>query len=176
MRLVVLMRVLVIGGLAAVMLGAASGASACFPLPLLTVEPQSSGVVGARVTIEGVDFGEGPTEVRWNAIDGPILGRGSADSFMVAVTIPAAGDGVYGIVALARRVDGSVGVKAVTPFLVTSGGGSTGPGSLSSPERSSAAPASSSTGWPVGVIVGGLAVLVIGSLGGVVLVRRRRRD
>jgi hypothetical protein len=137
--------------------------------------------VGAQVKVDGVDFGDGSTEVRWNAIDGPLLGHGSAERFSVAVTIPQAEPGVYAIVGLARRTDGSVGVKAVTPFQISAGAGAADPGGPGGSAPVAVAPHPSSTSDPpsgpavAAFAAAGLALLIAGGLGGAYLAGRRRR-
>lgn len=177
MRTASLVRASLAAGLIAIVLAAATGASACFPLPVLSVQPRASGPAGARVTVSGVDMGEGATEVRWNAIDGPLLGRGGVDTFNVEVTIPQAADGVYAIVALARRTDDSIGVKVVTPFQV---GADAGPRAGAEPPSAAAGTsahssptASLSTAATVGLALGGLAVALVGGVAGAALTRGR---
>lgn len=161
----------------AVTVAGAAGAWACFPLPLLTVQPQASGPVGAQVTVDGVDFGEGvSTEIRWNAVDGFLLGNGSSERFSVPVTIPETDDGTYAIVALSRLVDGSIGVKAVTTFQVVSDAAGKPPPSTASSLSEDAASSPSptlSTAAAAGLALTGGAVFVSGVLGGALLSRRR---
>lgn len=165
----------------AITLTGSRGAWACFPFPVLSVQPRASGPAGAQVTVEGVDFGDGATEVRWNAIDGPLLGHGSAERFSASVTIPQAEAGVYSIVGLARKTDGSVGVKAVTPFEVSSGAGvptvaGSSPASSPGLRGATSSTADLSTTAIAGLLLGGLAVSLAGGIGGAYLFTRRRRS
>jgi len=163
--------------LVVVTLLAATGAWACFPLPVLSVQPRASGPAGTLVTVEGVDFGGGvASEVRWNAIDGPLLGRGSSDRFSIPVTIPQAGDGVYAIVALVRKTDDSVGVKAVAPFQVSSstGGDSVEPVKPVDAPRSSSSTSGLSTGATAALALLGGGLALAGGVVGAFLARRRR--
>lgn len=156
----------------------ATGAWACFPLPVLSVQPRASGPVGAQMTVEGVDFGEGVgTEVRWNALDGPLLGRGPNDRFRVPVTIPAAEDGTYVIVALSRRVDGSVGVKAAAAFQVESNlpTGPAPPAADRAADGDAApGPTKLSTAAIAGLALTGGALFTVGGVAGACLARRKR--
>lgn len=102
----------------------ASFAWACVPYPLLTVGPRSSGPVGTDVKVSGVSFAPGQIEVRWNAIDGPVLGTAGDPDFSLNAKIPQADEGMYAIVALTRDGDGGVSSLARASFLVTGPDGS----------------------------------------------------
>lgn len=161
--------------LLALPVGGASWASACVPVPLISLQPRASGPAGAQVKVDGIDFAGGVTEVRWNALDGPLLARGSAGNFTVSVTIPPAEDGFYSIVALVRMPDASVGVKAVTPFQVTAGAPRVSAPGLKAPtDRPSAPSTSVSRAVPAGLAAGALAGFFAGGVGAVLLTRRWR--
>ncbi len=169
-------RVSMIVALVAVTVAGANGAWGCFPLPVLTVQPRASGPGGTQVTVEGVDFGEGvESEIRWNAIDGPLLARGSRGAFSVSVTIPQVDDGDYAIVAFSRLVDDSVGVKAATTFRIDSRAtvGRSPTSAVTTDRSSSTSDALSPAATAALALIGG-AVFVAGGLGGAFLSRRRR--
>ena len=167
-------------GLVVATLAWAAAAWACFPLPLVTVAPQASGAAGDQVTVNGVDLGAGAIEVRWNALDGTLLGRGSGPNFSIPVTIPDAPDGVYVIVALTREANGSVGVKAAAEFQV--GSAAAGGAPLSSPPGAQQPDSTDGSSERQGVLSTiGIAALVLGclvagGLGGALVSRRRGTD
>lgn len=141
---------------------------ACLPLPAITVGPSSSGPVGSEVTLTAVAFGGGPVEVRWNALDGPLLASAVGPNFETKVKIPEAPSGLYLLVVIGRLEDGSVNGKATTPFDVRADGEapvgppSTGfdatnlPGSADSDDDSSSVP------LIFGVIVAAIAAGILG--------------
>lgn len=166
-------------GLAVTTLAWAAAAWACFPLPLVTVAPQASGAAGDEVTVNGVDLGAGAIELRWNALDGALLGRGSGPNFSIPVTIPDAPDGVYVIVALTREANGSVGVKAAAEFQIGSAAAAEPGARVPTPPHARESDSNgSSTERTDGLSPGGTAALVAGSLltGGLAggLISRRR--
>lgn len=73
------------------------------------------------VTVQGVGFDPPParTEIRWNSPDGPELGRAEQADFAVAVTIPDAPSGLYGVLVMSRGADGVLGNTARATFQVT---------------------------------------------------------
>lgn len=167
-------------GVVATTLAWAAAAWACFPLPLVTVAPQASGAAGDEITVNGVDLGAGAIEVRWNAVDGPLLGRGTGPNFSIPVNVPDVPDGVYVIVALTREPSGSVGVKAAAEFQVSSAG--SGGTSVSSPpgaqepdstDGSSERQDVLSTTGTAALVLG---CLVAGGLGGALVSRRRATE
>lgn len=91
---------------------------ACIPYPIITVGPRSSGPAGADISVSGVSFAPGQIEVRWNAIDGPVIGTASDPDFSVDATVPEVPEGMYAIVALTRDGDGGVSSLARASFLV----------------------------------------------------------
>jgi len=157
-----------------VLVALASGwaaAWACVPQPLVTVKPQASGPAGSQVTISSTAV-SGSAEVRWNAVDGPSLATATGPDFSVPITIPASPDGLYSVVVLGRRADGSVGPSASAPFLVTSPGAS--PALLPRPKTAVTQPSTSeSLSVPVAA-AGGVGLLVVGAVVGALVTRRRR--
>lgn len=105
---------------AAFVLGVASLAWACSPSAYISVGP-SAAPAGSRVTVEGRNFENERVEIRWNGIDGPLLGAATGPSFRVQVPTPAAAKpGVYYVVAVANAGKGSA------PFEVAESTSSTG--------------------------------------------------
>lgn len=54
----------------------------------------------------------GPTEIRWNGTDGPLIGTAMGPDFVTNIAIPEAPDGLYTVVVLSRDVDGGVATAA----------------------------------------------------------------
>jgi hypothetical protein len=107
---------------------------ACIPYPIITVGPRSSGPAGADISVSGVSFAPGQIEVRWNAIDGPVLATASDPDFSVNAKVPEVPEGMYAIVALTRDGDGGVSSLARASFLVARPGSSDADPALS-PQR-----------------------------------------
>lgn len=158
-------------GLLAISAAGAGGAWACFPLPVVSVQPRASAPPGTQVNLEGVDFTSGKIEVRWNGLTGPLLGQSTGPNFSVPVTIPDAPGGSYTMVVFVREKDDTIGVKLSVPFDVTS---------PDSPSTGSTAPARATSGsglssaQTAALALGGLVLLVGGGAGGAVVSRRRR--
>lgn len=111
--------------IAAAAMAAASAAWACVPQPrLIAVLPQASGPTGTQVTVQGVGFDPPPAriEIRWNAVDGPELGRAENADFSVPVVIPDAPPGMYGLLVMSRGADGVLGNTGRATFEVTGPG------------------------------------------------------
>lgn len=151
-----------------------SGARACVPQPLITLQPQASGPSGSEITVQALAV-NGSAEIRWNGVDGQRLGDGTGPVFSTAVTIPEAPPGLYSIVVLERQADGSLGSTGRASFEVT------GPDGQSSTAISESAASTtiashdegpSSDPAPVVLITAGAGLLVLGALGGSLLRRR----
>ncbi len=99
-------------------LGSAALAWACVPASYLWMEP-ASGQSGQSVAIHGQQFEGGSVEVRWGSETGPLLATAPTANFTVTVEIPNAAAGVYIVLAITRRPDGSIREWARTPFEVT---------------------------------------------------------
>lgn len=107
---------------AAVLLLAAA-AWACVPQPLLvTVQPGLSGPAGSQVSVAAVGFDGGRAEIRWNALDGELLGTAEGPDFSAGVTIPPVPPGMYHVVVLGRAPGGELGNTRTVPFMVTAEG------------------------------------------------------
>lgn len=86
-------------GTAVLVLGVTGLAWACGPQADMRVQP-TSGPAGSEATVQGAGFPENaPVEVRWEAINGQLLGTAQGPDFSMAVTIPEVGEGTYTIVA-----------------------------------------------------------------------------
>jgi hypothetical protein len=159
---------MVFPGLLAAMV--AGGAWACVTLPHIALSPRASGAPGAQLTVEGADF-EQHVELRWNAVDGPLLASGPSPTFSVPVTLPDVADGLYTLVAVERGPGGVAGNIARTPVQVTRGAATT-PTTVKPATRSS-----SSNAFAVTVgIAGAIALLLVGGLAGARLTRRQQSE
>lgn len=116
-------------GATALILG--SVAWACTAVPSCSSNPDS-GPMGTRVSINCIGFErQAPVEIRWNSVDGPVVGNAMASdrdgSFTVAISPPAGSPAeVHYITAVQRRPDGTVGNKASDVFELTVSGSSDG--------------------------------------------------
>jgi hypothetical protein len=169
-------------GLLVILMGA-STAWACVPQPLITLSPQASGPAGSRVTVDGLAI-EGTVEIRWDAVDGPLLGKAMGPTFSAEVTIPEASEGLHAIIVAERRPDGGLGSTGRASYEVTaparssvggeamaSGQGTTADGTTST-NTSSSTPPFASGGL---LLAGGAGLLAVGAIGGAVFSRRHWR-
>lgn len=150
-----------------------TGGWACVPQPIITsVQPQASGAPGIRVTVVGENFEPVPVEIRWNATDGPLLGKATGPTFSVAVQIPEGEPGLYTLIALSRQTSGGVIGTARAAFQVTAGReGESGKGAVQSKRGGD-----SSDGVPASAAVaGGIGLVGIGAAGGALVLSRHRR-
>ncbi len=166
-------------GLFVILMGA-STAWACVPQPLITLSPQASGPRGSRVTVDGLAI-EGPVEIRWDAVDGPLLGKAMGPTFSAEVTIPEASEGLHAIIVAERRPDGGLGSTGRASYEVTaparsSVGGEASQGTTAdattATDTASSTPPSASGGL---LLAGGAGLLAVGAIGGAVFSRRRWR-
>lgn len=155
----------------------AMAAWACVPQPLISIEPRASGPTGTRVTVRGLAI-QGPVEIRWSSVDGPRLALATGPDFAVPVTIPDSVNGLYSIMVFVRLPDGSVGSSGQAAFLVTSSSDSQGPAQppRSTPPSAAQRTESRSSGNVSGRIVAeAVAFVLLATLGGIALSRRRRQ-
>lgn len=144
---------------------------ACVPQPLITLSPMASGTAGTEVTANGYSV-NGRAELRWNALDGPLLATAQGPVFSAPVKIPPAAPGLYTVLVLERGASGAIAGTGRAAFEVTSD--IPPPPSPVQPSTTIAAPRSSSTSVPAGAAaLGGAALLTLGALGGTVAARRR---
>lgn len=161
---------------AAVLVAAAVGAWACVPFPMLSVEPSASAAPGTEVTVEGLDFGSAPVELRWNALDGPLLAKTQGPIFSTPVTVPESPAGIYTIVGLGRAPDGSVGAKTAASFQVT-GPAAPSPDVPATVAADSGGDDSDDDGPSTAVVaLGGLVLAVAGGFVGATVAGRRTRS
>lgn len=115
------LRVSVAGlGVLGMVIGGASMAWGCVPRAnLVTLRPQSSGPPGDEVTVEGVGLDPGEVEVRWNAADGKLLGKGEGPDFTASIVIPEVAQGLYAVVVISRQPGGGIGSTGTAAFHVT---------------------------------------------------------
>lgn len=150
-----------------------STAWACVPQPLITLSPIASGTAGTEVTVNGYSV-NGRAEVRWNALDGPLLATAQGPAFSAPVKIPPAAPGLYTVLVLERGAGGALGSTGQAAFEIISDIPPP-PGALQ-PSTTIAAPRSSSTSGPAGAAaLGGAAMLTLGAVGGTLAARRRSR-
>jgi hypothetical protein len=156
----------------AVMAGALamSTAWACVPLGDITLQPRSSGTPGAQLTVVGANF-EQNVELRWNAVDGPLLASAPKPSFSVPITLPDVADGLYVIVAVERGPGGVAGNIARAPVQVARGAT---PTATTIAAKTTARASSSTSAFAVTLgVAGALALLAVGGMGGYRMARRR---
>jgi len=91
----------------------------CVPQPYIVVQPRASGPAGAQVEVIGDNFEGGAVEIRWNRLDGDLLGKANGPTFSVTVTIPDQTEGLYSLLAISRGAQGEVGSIARAAFSVT---------------------------------------------------------
>lgn len=174
--------VLLAAAVAVVLVGTAW---ACVPQPLLVLQPRASGPSGTEVTAAGASFGEGPVEIRWNALDGELLATGAGPSFSSPVRVPSSPEGVYTVMAIQRDAGGGISGTSATVFQVTSATveRANAPGSLApaSPGVSAGKPdihyAHSSSKWTYMALgaVAMLGILLVGGIAGAQVQSRRSR-
>lgn len=164
--------------LALVFLASAGVAWACVPqAKLVTVHPRSSGPPGTEVTVSVLGFDPGRSEIRWNAVDGPLLGSANGPDFSASVAIPAVADGLYHLIVLSRSSGGMIGNTSSVSFQVVSVGGDTPtPRQLRGPALADGAVRSPSlsTG-AVALAAGTGASMALVCVAGLGVARRRRR-
>lgn len=155
---------------------AASGAYACIPLSILKVSPGVA-LTGETVVVTGAQFrlpaGPGdelvPVVIRWNAPDGPELGRADplpAGTFTVEVVVPSVPAGSYVIVATQHTSAGVVlyGTPSRAELQVSG----RGPANVAAAAESTST-ASSTVAWK-----GAAAGLVVAAAAGTAAARRRQ--
>ncbi len=143
---------------------AGASAWACVPQPMIaSVQPRSSAAPGAQVTVVGENFSGSPVEIRWNGLQGPLLGTGNGPSFAVPVTVPDEAPGLYLLTALSRQPGGQVGDVARTSFQVQGAAGeaATAPAAQPAPPAAEPSRAGVLVGGAVGVFAAGALVMLL---------------
>ena len=153
-----------------VAVGAGASAWACVPQPMIaSVQPRSSAAPGEQVTVVGENFPGSPVEIRWNGLQGPLLGTGNGPSFSIAVTVPDEVPGLYLLTALSRQPGGQVGDTARASFQVQGAAGEAAAAPAAQPSPPAAEPGRT------GVLVGGaVGVFAAGALAVLLFTRLRR--
>ena len=163
----------VVVGSIGIVIACASLSWACVPQPVVVVQPSNFGPVGSKVTIEGLRFAVGPTEIRWGGLEGPLLATGMGPNISQEVTVPSAGAGLYSIVVFSRAADGSVGTAVqATAFEVTAGENATSEAPSPTPATGQPGSKGHSYQWVPLLVWIGLFGLCIG--GGTIAIRRGR--
>lgn len=89
------------------------------PDAFVVVQPQPSGPPGVRVDVVGLGFGPGQrVEIRWDGVDGQLLGQTVGADFTTQMTVPDASAGLHTLVVLSRDANGLLGTATSTGFLV----------------------------------------------------------
>lgn len=147
---------------------------ACVPQPLLVLLPNSTVPPGGDVIVSGQYFLATQVEVRWNSVDGSLLGVAGGPIFSSQVRIPDVADGLYTVVAFSRDPTAGVGaiaraeVEVRSPALPAEGGtGDAGERSVTS---------RSTLPRYQGVFDGGALVLIGGVIAALFVGRRRHGD
>lgn len=110
-------------GIAVLVAGAATAAGsmawACVPQPYIVVQPRASGPGGAQVEVVGDNFERSTAEIRWNGLNGELLGKANGPTFSVTVTIPDQEQGLYSLLAISRGAQGEVASVTRAAFSIT---------------------------------------------------------
>lgn len=147
---------------------------ACVPQPLINLQPNASGPAGSQVTVNGLALGQGTVEVRWNAVDGPLLAQGTGPTVSGSITIPETADGLYSVIAFNRGPDGTVGSTGRASFEVRAPGAPAGEASSPSTTRAPVQVRSGGGSNAAVTVLVGLAALAVGLAAGVTVTKRWR--
>lgn len=145
---------------------------ACVPQPNIWLQPRSFAAPGEQLTVEGVNF-EQNIELRWNGVDGPLLGSAPSPSFSVPITLPDVPDGLYVLVALERAQGGGMGNVARAPVQLAREKGPTDDGSVAVPTADDSQPSRSTVAATVFGLAGSVSLVVVGAIAGASRARRR---
>jgi hypothetical protein len=129
--------------------------------------------------VEGVGFDQGPIEIRWNGSAGPELAKTNGPTFSTEVTIPESPEGLYALIVLARKADGSLGNTGTAAFQVKAENNpNADPQAADTTHREPEDSSSSSTNLAqlAAAFAGGVVTLALGMAGGVFFARRWPRD
>lgn len=140
---------------------------ACQPIQLVSILPRSSGPVGSAITVQGENF-NGPVEIRWNSIEGPLLATVQDATVPTTVRVPSVPGGLYLVIMLTRQADRTVSTVGRATFLVE------GPTAAGGNLLGAPAGGSTDSGSHLWIIV--LAIVAVLGLWGALLIRRRSAD
>jgi|GEM_PF-2175454 len=116
---------LTVGLLVAALVASASLAWACTPGSILDpITPSGGAARGADMMIAGRNFHSGPVpvEIRWDSLEGPVIGTASGPAFTATAKVPSdASLGVHYVVAIQKDQTGTVVAKMTETFEVTKG-------------------------------------------------------
>lgn len=141
-----------------------STAWACAAQPLLVIHPQASGASRSTATVIGQAFSN-PVEIRWNALDGPLLARLLPDAPSAQMTIPDVPPGIYAVIGVERVPGGAVGNTARASFQVAAPKGKTNQG-MGQPASNSREDGAWGFWRVVAVALGAVALVALGSATG----------
>lgn len=157
-------------GVVAVVLGVAGYAWACTPQARIVALSPTAAPVHSALTVRGEALVPmAPVEVRWDGVEGAVIGSGTADAsggFSSVVNVPEAKPGVHVIVAVVRAPRSVYAAR--TTFEVTASAGDAvttaadsarNPSRFDASERAAASEAESAVRTP---LVVGAALLAVG--------------
>lgn len=160
----------------AVVLGAVGAAWACTYTPRITTVTPQAGPRGTEVVMEGQGVADTRlVEIRWNALDGPVLTRSETDqgNFKAAIRVPDVPPGVYTLVAATDGgavARGTLEVLAEGPAAQPAVRNSGGLGRNTEPLRSSPSPG----GFPAGAALLAAGAVSLFASAGLLVVRKKR--
>lgn len=76
----------------------ASAAFACSPRCCFATIYDTSGAPESKVTVKGAQFGDAIAQIRWNAVDGPLLATATGSDWTQTITVPKVAPDFYVIV------------------------------------------------------------------------------
>ena len=114
-----------VGLMATIVVGGAL-AWACSPDANISLS-SGSGAAGSAVSVSGSEFtynrSPAAVEIRWNSLNGPIIGRATGPHFSESVEIPEGATGLNVIYAIGRGSNGDMAGSDQKEFQVTAAGG-----------------------------------------------------
>ncbi len=168
------------------LLACIGGAWACSAQPSILAMGPPAGPAGSVLALKGQATAAGaPVAIHWNGLQGPVVGRATADgagNYLTNATLPNAIPGVYAIVAVSQdrpvarlAVEITPSPGSIEPSLagrLASNAGSSRPGT--GRVETSPAALTADRGLAVGAGVLGLGLVAAASGAGVAALRRRR--
>ncbi|HSH58973.1 MAG TPA: hypothetical protein VK988_04895 [Acidimicrobiales bacterium] len=167
-------------------LAMASVAWACTIQARIVAVTPGSGTERSALTVRGEGLGQSstgaplPVEIRWNALDGPVVGTAVADpsgNFSAEVTVPEAAPGVYSLLVVAEGAGLGRTAFEVTPSAVAPVPASPSPvaDAWAGDSAGVASPDAPAAGLGLTVGVGMLAVGLVALFSGFTVAVSRRR-